>query len=178
MIPAPIPAWVGRYVGIPFAPAGADLAGCNCWGLVRLVLEREAGITAPGYAEYDAGDLLGAARAFRAGADLNGPFKRVAGSPAAFDVALMHALDDRHRRIASHCGVMVSSHHLLHVTRACHSVVLPVDHPLVRSRIIGFYRHQDLPCRRASEPLPRSEPRQAAGDPSGFAREGAGAATS
>ena len=41
-------AWWNRYVGIPFAPGGNGVSGCDCWGLVRLVYRREFRIELPG----------------------------------------------------------------------------------------------------------------------------------
>jgi cell wall-associated NlpC family hydrolase len=144
------PGWAGRYVGIPFRADGADFSGCNCWGLVRLVLEREAGIVVPRHADLDASNLRGAARAFLAGTrqmSAEAPFLPVVGSPAAFDVALMTALDARARRLPSHCGIMVDAHHLLHVEAAHDAVIVSSDDPLVRNRIVGLFRHRDLLCR-------------------------------
>jgi hypothetical protein len=44
------PGWAGEYVGIPFADPGRDRGGCDCWGLVRLILAEQAGLALPSLA--------------------------------------------------------------------------------------------------------------------------------
>lgn len=48
-------AWVNTYIGIPFVSGGRDVSGCDCYGLVRLILAREYGYELPllidGYAD-------------------------------------------------------------------------------------------------------------------------------
>ncbi len=46
----PAPAWAAGYIGIPFRERGRDRAGCDCWGLVRLVLGERFGVAVPSYA--------------------------------------------------------------------------------------------------------------------------------
>ena len=43
--------WAKKYVGIPFVTSGRDMSGCDCYGLVRLILTNEY--------EFDLPMLLG-----------------------------------------------------------------------------------------------------------------------
>lgn len=45
------PTWATRYLTIPFCEKGRDEAGVDCYGLVRLIYQRERGITLPSYTE-------------------------------------------------------------------------------------------------------------------------------
>lgn len=52
-----LPEWVNKYMGIPWRMCGHGFDGADCWGLVRLVLEAEFGVTLPThrglYDQYD-----------------------------------------------------------------------------------------------------------------------------
>lgn len=138
------PSWLKDYIGIPFKDDGLTRKGLHCWGLVRLVYAEQAKIELPSYGEHNARDLLAASRLFSAE-----PAKWV--TPVRpyriFDVVLMtamHRYDGANRRLAAHCGVMVSERHMLHVWSETDSVVMTLDHPRVRHKIVGIYRHGDL----------------------------------
>jgi cell wall-associated NlpC family hydrolase len=133
--------WSAKYVGIPFADVGAGTAGCNCWGLVRMVLANECGIALPAYGEISARDITAAARQMNHDSSA-APWSKV-GDPQSFDVALMHSTRAKIRAMG-HVGVMTSPTELLHIWEATDAVIMPISHPRVRHTLIGFYRHESL----------------------------------
>lgn len=42
--------WASQYIGIPYLAGGSDVAGLDCWGLVRLVLKEQCGLDMPSIA--------------------------------------------------------------------------------------------------------------------------------
>jgi cell wall-associated NlpC family hydrolase len=129
--------WMEKYVGLPFKDFGRDFAGVDCWGLVRLVLAHECGITVPSYGEISAEDLSGVAK------EVAGESSREPWHPTvharAFDVAVMHR-----RRAPVHVGIMADVTHVLHIERATNVVLIEVTHPSVSFRSIAYFRHRDL----------------------------------
>ena len=132
--------WTGRYVGLPFRDGGRDFSGVDCWGLVRLVLDKECGIELPTYAEIGANDLSAIAGMTKR-ETASGEQWIIVAPPSArqFDVALMHR-----RRAAVHVGIVVAGKRLLHIERAIDAVLLPIDHPTLQFRDMKFFRHRAL----------------------------------
>lgn len=145
-------AWWGAYVGRSFGSQS------ECWSLVREVYRDRLGIELPEHGELSAqyvaavemlraglvshSDMIAARRAvmtaFDAGQASESWVKVEA--PQQFDVVLMggpHA--DRQR--VMHVGVAVDGLRVLHIERATGSVVVPLAHPSVAGRIIGYRRH-------------------------------------
>ena len=62
------PAWAGAYVGIPYVDHGRDRAGCDCWGLVRLIIAERTRFVLPSFAtDYDGeADSVGVGRCVEA----------------------------------------------------------------------------------------------------------------
>ena len=74
-----------------------------------------------------------------------------AESSKAFDVVLMSGRSVRHlqidgqpRRLAIHVGIMVNEKFMLHADFHAASVCMHINDPLIRHRIMGFYRHKEL----------------------------------
>lgn len=143
-----IPRWADRYMGIPFVDAGASRDGCNCWGLVALVLHERAGLALDPYSEIEAGRILRTAKAMRDGRQ-RPEWRAVARDDArALDVVLMRGdivLKQRVLKgIVCHVGVMVSDTHVMHIERGINSACLPVDASPLAARIVSFHRHAAL----------------------------------
>lgn len=137
--------WWGRYIGIPYVHGAADHSGCDCWGLVRIVLREQCGIELPAYGELSAGDLIAAARAIED--SKHDPWALVQGERKAFDVAVLWAhvnVDGQWLRDEDHVGVMVSATHLLHVEGSSAAVCVPLSHRSVRFRLLQTFRHKAL----------------------------------
>ena len=134
------------YVGIPFLDFGRSRSGCDCWGLVRLVYEEVARILLPTYGEISAYDIVRVAREFRlATSNVSEIWRNVQAEPRReLDVVVMKSLDEP-GTVPWHCGVMVDPMRVLHTEPHTGSVAPAISHPTVASRVIGIYRHRDLP---------------------------------
>ena len=152
------PSWAAGYVGIPFLDLGRDRAGCDCWGLVRLVLAEQAGIQLPSLAtSYGSeANLVGVGDAIAA-ERRSGAWDRIdAGNERPFDVVEMSGA----ARVPGsgwvfgplHVGVVVASGWLLHVERGTAAVLARYrEDQAVRRRVLGFWRF------RNQEPGPRNQ---------------------
>lgn len=55
-----------RYLDIPYKDGGRDWDGCDCWGLVRLILAEERGIVLPSFSDVtDLSSFLEVRRMFK-----------------------------------------------------------------------------------------------------------------
>lgn len=131
--------WSATYVGLPWQDGGRTSAGVDCWGLVRLVYERELGIALPDYGEISARALIAVARAVSQGKDGEDWQAVSTGAQTAFDVCVMRLSGGSS---TGHVGVMVDPGHVLHVEAACDAIIVPITHFTVRERIACFRRHR------------------------------------
>ena len=130
--------WWGKYVGVAYRDGGREMAGLDCWGLVRLVYATDLGLSLPEFAEIEPRDLRGVAEAMLEGRNA-GPWRGVTGSPHAFDVLV--ASPRIGSRLPGHVGVMVDATRVLHVWRATNACVMPITHDFLRGRVLGLQRH-------------------------------------
>jgi cell wall-associated NlpC family hydrolase len=145
------PSWAGAYVGIPYRDHGCDRAGCDCWGLVRLIYSERARITLPDYAGDYAGeaDTEGVGRCVEA-ARASGTWRRVHPPVQALDVAEMFSVL-RSRSGWSypplHVGVVAAPGWLIHTEIATGVRLVRLDDRSLGKRIAGFWRHRSLDAR-------------------------------
>lgn len=144
-----LPSWAAGYVGIPFVDLGRDRAGCDCWGLVRLVIGEQAGVQLPSLATrygseasaQGVGETIEAERR-------SGIWDRIdAGDEQPFDVVEMSGA----ARVPGsgwafgslHVGIVVASGWLLHVERGTAAVLARYrEDQAIRRRVLGFWRYQ------------------------------------
>lgn len=136
-MPAGPAGWAIPYVGIPFADGGRDRAGCDCWGLVRLVYAEVLGIDLPSYGEIAARDVIAATRQIR-DASAASPWVPVAGPAQPMDVLVMTGRP-------MHVGVMLDARRVLHVAAETDAVIVEAGRCAhVRARRLALYRHEAL----------------------------------
>lgn len=142
------PLWVSQYFGIPFIDRGLTRDGCDCWGLVRLVILESTGVKLPEYPEISQGASLTKLRTILAAADGPEWSEINAGNERAFDVVLMKGIvlhDGKRHQRPIHIGCVIAPGMLIHIEQG--SDVTVVDyrtHPRMKHRITGFYRHRRL----------------------------------
>ncbi|WP_027517888.1 NlpC/P60 family protein [Bradyrhizobium sp. WSM1417] len=125
------------YVGIPYLERGRSISGCDCYGLVRLVLAELRGAELPSFVEayVSATDRAALARLI---AGEIAPWQPVAfGEERPFDGVLMRA-----GRLLSHIGLVVEPGRLLHVSEGEESRIERYRAPPLSHRVVGFYRWQ------------------------------------
>ena len=157
-----LPAWVARYVGIPFADLGRDHQGADCFGLVRLVLLDQAGIELPLHAtEYGSEANARAVRLEMDATASSGSWRPIAaGEERPFDVVEMTVTAQTRERpgvyraviVPTHLGIVVAPGWLLHTERTTGALLGRYrEDQVVRARVVAFWRYRE-PGTRTQEP--------------------------
>lgn len=124
--------WAAKYIGIPFADHGATLAGCDCWGLVRMVYADVLGVHLVDFAaEYESSTDESAPRLID---KVRSGWLEV-DHPLPLDVILLK-IQGR----PWHVGIVAAKNKMLHVTRGVDAVIDDYTRPMWARRIEGFYR--------------------------------------
>lgn len=126
-----------RFVGIPYRDRGRGFDGCDCYGLLRLVLGELAGITLASFSDL----YVSAADHHAIACLVEGleQWDRVPeGRERRFDGVLM-----RTGREIRHVGVVVDPGLVLHVDRGLTSRIERYSAPPLKHRLAGFYRYRN-----------------------------------
>ena len=137
-----IPTWVEQYIGIPFQAHGRDRTGCDCWGLLRLVLVEQFNTNIPSFNGSTWACGLSPEENARQRAELEALMAENA-SPwrpvAAGQERAGHGILLRQMGRAMHVGLIVAPGWMLHIEQGTNSVITEYDGPLWRRKIAGFY---------------------------------------
>lgn len=132
--------WSDKYLGIPFVPGGRGFDGCDCGGLVLMVLRGETGIDPlDTHSTFPRRSLAtGEGKAVMAGIieDCARDWVRL---PEGAAVEPFDAVVYRWGGAACHCGIAVDGSHVLHVETHHASHIDRIK--LKGYEIDGIYRH-------------------------------------
>ena len=126
--------WVKKYIGIPFVSNGRTMNGCDCYGLVRLVLHNEYGIDLPELSDNytNAQNIKDTSKLFAE----NIPVLAAEKLSEAREKAVVIITE---RGVASHVGIAAGNGCILHTCAKTGSVCQRETHPSLRGRIEGYY---------------------------------------
>ena len=126
-----------KYMNIPYSDKGRTWQGCDCWGLVRLVLWEERNIKIPSYeADYKSsrtwGEISAAVDKYRS------EWIEVK-TPKSLDLVVLHC-----RALKTHIGIMIDQINMLNMLDGSNVSVEKLNHPIWAVRGKEFYRHKSL----------------------------------
>lgn len=132
-----------QYIGIPFLDHGRDRAGCDCWGLVRLVYADQLGIALPDlgdeYSEAYARGEVDEAVSSTVGQEWNADVTGQAWQP--LDVMIFSRAG-----VECHVGLYLRPGEMLHVIEGTAAAVERYDTVRWKRRLTRVIRHVNAPA--------------------------------
>ena len=127
--------WWNKYIGIPFYDGGRDETGIDCWGLARLVYDKEFGIKLPSFdGKYTTKDTELVEELF---ATYRENWTEVQ-APEKGNLVLFRILGQ-----ACHVGIAISPTHFLHSIEGSSSAIEKFDSVNWRNRIVGYFKYSE-----------------------------------
>lgn len=124
---------VNKYMKIPFKSHGRDFDGCDCYGLVRLMLEHDYGKKIPDFWDYShAHDIKAVADLIMNNKSIVSSKKK--DSPDEGDVVVF-----RHGGVASHIGLYVGNGLVVHMLNGVNANCNKLKAVEKLYKVEGFY---------------------------------------
>lgn len=138
------PSWSNEYINIPFLELGRDHNGCDCYGLVRLVLLERCSIVIPSFVEEytDIKQYRKIANKIQEQANaLHDWIPVLRGTEQPYDVLVANMMG-----FPMHVGIIVKKNLLLHVIEGSNSCTVAYNKGEWKQphKIVGIYRHRSL----------------------------------
>jgi len=126
--------WVKKYIGIPFISNGRTVEGCDCYGLIRLVLQNEYGISLPELSNNykDALNIKETMLLFAKNLPVLTTKKLTQPQEKSIVVITENGKP-------CHVGITAGAGYILHTNAKTGSVCQRSSHPGLRGRIEGYY---------------------------------------
>lgn len=131
--------WWEKYIGVPFLETGRTLAGCDCWGLVRIVYRQELGILLPSWSFHK--DLNDTRIIENELSEAHKVFEKI-DSIEPFSIALISS-----QISVLHVGIVVNEKTMLHTLKGKDACIAKIG--IYDRQLKGFYRHHDQNSRQA-----------------------------
>ena len=128
--------WQNKYERVPFKEKGRDLSGCDCWGLVRIILKEECGIDVPSYVEaYETTNDRDTLNALIS--DESGQYWQEIpkGQEKPFDVVVL-----KMRGVPMHVGIVIGAGKMIHCARGVGTAIERYRSIKWQDNVTGFFR--------------------------------------
>ncbi|MCL2721738.1 MAG: NlpC/P60 family protein [Treponema sp.] len=126
--------WVKKYIGIPFISNGRTIEGCDCYGLIRMILKNEYNTNLPEFSNNynDALNVKETAKLFEEHRPVLAAEKIEKPEEGAVVLITEHG-------VPAHVGIVAGDGYILHTGIKTGSVCQRDTHPALSGRIEGYY---------------------------------------
>lgn len=129
--------WTNKYIKVPFKDKGRDENGCDCWGLIRLIYQKEKGICLPNLLGYR--DTLDRAVIADICEKERAEWEEIKkGDEQPFDVVVIKMMG-----FPMHVGIVYKKGFMLHCLKGVGTVAVNYESRQWVKRVVGFYRHDN-----------------------------------
>lgn len=128
--------WVNKYIKIPFVEHGREIDGCDCWGLIRIIYDKELGVGLPTLLQYEnTKDRVSISNLV--GVESKKWVEIPLGEEKEFDVLIFRTLN-----IPTHVGLVYKKESMIHCEygKGTHLSNFVKEH-YWKKRLYGIYRH-------------------------------------
>ena len=130
--------WSNKYLRIPFKDKGRSENGSDCWGLVRIIYQKELNVELPSYLEYNNTlDVRKIPSLLKVNSESD--WSRVElGDEQPYDVVVLNL-----RNNPMHVGVVVEKGFMVHCEKGRETYHTEyTKHADWKNRIYGIFRHK------------------------------------